>query len=97
MKFAVQHSDGPLFNLHDNTDIKLSFVKTELIILLIVILLVCVCPRLCLCNSVSGSWWHGLISTKSDKMLDKPRILSLSPTRLINSIKHDVHCICKQS
>ena len=25
-------------------------------------------------------------------MLDKPRILSLSPTRLINSIKHEHSC-----
>ena len=29
---------------------------------------------------------------KSDKMRDKPRILSLSPTRLINSILHEHSC-----
>ena len=29
---------------------------------------------------------------KSDKMLGKPRILSFSPTRLINSIKHRHSC-----
>ena len=32
------------------------------------------------------------LSRKRDKMLLKPHILSLSPTRLMNSIKHEHAC-----